>query len=124
LMHDTLEDTKTSPAELKASFGEKVCRLVEEVTDNKSLPKEERKKLQIQHAAMLSPDAVIIKLGDKISNVVDVTNTPPADWSLERREDYLDWAEAVINNCPKVNPALEQHFAEVLKKGRKSLRKA
>lgn len=124
LLHDTLEDTDTSPEELKAEFGEKVCRLVEEVSDDKSLPKELRKKLQIQHAATLSPGAVLIKLGDKISNVVDVTKTPPNDWGPERRKDYLDWAEAVINNCPKVNSALEQHFDEVLKKGRLSLSKA
>jgi (p)ppGpp synthase/HD superfamily hydrolase len=122
LLHDTLEDTETSPEELKATFGEKVCRMVEEVTDNKALSKAERKQRQIQHAAKLSQDAVLIKLGDKISNVIDVTNTPPADWSLKRRKEYLDWSEAVIENCPKVSKALEQHFAEVLKKGRRSLR--
>lgn len=122
LLHDTLEDTKTSSEELEAIFGKKVCQLVEEVTDDKSLPKAERKKRQIKHAATLSPDAVLIKLGDKISNVIDVTNSPPTRWSLERRKDYLDWAAAVIDNCPKVNSALEQHFAEVLKKGRRSLR--
>ena len=122
LLHDTLEDTETTFEELKSTFGKKVCRLVEEVTDDKTLPKDERKKRQIQHAAMLSPNAVLIKLGDKISNVVDVTNTPPTDWSLERRKEYLDWAEAVIDNCPKVNSALEQHFAEVIKKGRRLIR--
>ena len=76
---------------------------------------------QIEHAQELSADAVLIKLGDKISNVIDVTNNPPADWSLERRKEYLDWAEAVINNCPKVNSALERHLAEVLKEGQRSL---
>ena len=124
LLHDTLEDTETTSEELKSAFGKRVCRLVEEVSDNKNLPKEVRKQRQIEHAAMISADAVLIKLGDKISNVKDVTDTPPADWSLERRKEYLDWAEAVIDNCSNVNTALEQHFAEVLRKGRRSLRKA
>ena len=123
-LHDTLEDTETTPEELEANFGKRVRQLVEEVSDDKSLPKDERKQLQIQHAPKLSIDAVLIKLGDKISNIIDVTNTPPTHWTLERRKYYLDWAEAVINNCPKVNTALEQHFAEVLKKGRRTLREA
>jgi guanosine-3',5'-bis(diphosphate) 3'-pyrophosphohydrolase len=120
-LHDTLEDTETTPEELEANFGKRVRLLVEEVTDDKSLPKDERKQMQIQHAPKLSQDAVLIKLGDKISNIIDVTNTPPTHWPLERRKKYLDWAETVIYNCPKVNNALEQHFAEVLEKGRKML---
>lgn len=76
LLHYTLEDTETSPGELKETFGQKVCSLVEEVTDDKALSEAERKQRQIQHAEKLSPDAVLIKLGDKISNVIDVTNTP------------------------------------------------
>ena len=120
-LHDTLEDTDTSPEELEATFGKRVCQLVEEVSDNKSLPKEERKQLQIHHAPKLSQDAVLIKLGDKISNIIDVTNTPPTDWDLEQRKKYLNWAEAVIDKCPKVNSALERYFAEVLKKSRRSL---
>ena len=120
-LHDTLEDTETTPEELEATFGKRVCQLVQEVTDDKTLPKEERKQQQIQHAPKLSPDAVLIKLGDKISNVIDVSNTPPTDWTLERRKEYLDWAEAVIDKCPKVNSALEQRFEDVLKKGRSYL---
>jgi len=123
-LHDTLEDTETTPEELEANFDKRVRQLVEEVSDDKSLPKDERKQMQIQHAPTLSQDAVLIKLGDKISNIIDVTNTPPINWNLERRKKYLDWAEMVIDNCPKVNTALEQHFAEVLKKGRRTLREA
>jgi guanosine-3',5'-bis(diphosphate) 3'-pyrophosphohydrolase len=122
LLHDTLEDTDTTAEELEAAFGKRVCRLVQEVSDDKKLQKKERKQRQIEHAAKLPPDAVLIKLGDKISNVMDVTKNPPADWSLERRKKYLDWAEAVIDNCPKVNSALKRHFAEVLKIGHKALR--
>lgn len=124
LLHDTLEDTDTSVSELDEIFGETVRKYVEEVTDDKSLPKEERKQKQIEHAATLSRGASLIKLGDKISNVSDVSHSPPAGWDTERRKQYLDWAEAVINNCPKVNTALEENFSEVLDNGRNILLRA
>jgi len=118
LLHDTIEDTKTTPEELIENFGERVCHLVQEVTDDKTLPKLERKQRQIDHAKEISGDAALIKLGDKISNVTDITNTPPTDWDSNRRLEYFEWAEKVINNCPKVNEALENHFAEVVRKGK------
>jgi guanosine-3',5'-bis(diphosphate) 3'-pyrophosphohydrolase len=121
ILHDTLEDTDTMPEELKAVFGSRICKLVQEVTDDKKLSKTKRKELQIEHAAHLSPDAVLIKLGDKISNVLDVTHSPPSDWNLQRRKEYLDWAEAVVKKCPRVNGALEAHFARVLEDGRRRL---
>ena len=121
ILHDTLEDTETTPAELEAAFGRRVRTLVEEVSDDKSLPKAERKRRQIDHARDLSRDAVLIKLGDKIANVVDVTHSPPSTWDLARRKDYLDWAAAVVANCAKVNAALESRFAEVLEEGRRKL---
>ena len=119
ILHDTLEDTDTTPEELVQAFGPRVRKLVEEVTDDKDLPKAKRKELQIAHAVQLSPGAVLIKLGDKISNVLDVTHSPPANWNIERRREYLDWAEAVVNNCPRVNSALEAYFARVLEDGRR-----
>ena len=124
LLHDTIEDTETTADDLTAAFGQKVCRLVEEVSDDKSLEKAVRKRLQIEHAPELSPGAVLIKLADKISNVMDLTNSPPVNWDLEQRKEYIDWAEEVINNCPKVNGALEKRFAEVVELGCKALRTA
>jgi (p)ppGpp synthase/HD superfamily hydrolase len=121
ILHDTLEDTDTTPEELEGVFGTRIRKLVEEVTDDKSLPRARRKDLQIDHAYQLSPDAVLIKLGDKISNVLDVTHSPPAKWNIQRRREYLDWAEAVVRNCPKINAALEQHFSHVLAEGRRVL---
>jgi (p)ppGpp synthase/HD superfamily hydrolase len=119
ILHDTLEDTDTTPEELEAAFGIRVRKLVEEVTDDKRLPKAKRKDLQNTHAAQLSLDADLIKLGDKISNVLDVTHSPPAKWNTEGRGEYLDWAERVVNNCPRVNSALEAYFAKVLEEGRR-----
>jgi guanosine-3',5'-bis(diphosphate) 3'-pyrophosphohydrolase len=121
ILHDTLEDTETTPEELEAAFGRRVRKIVEEVTDDKRLPKAERKRLQVEHARSFSAEATLVKLGDKISNVVDVTDSPPTRWNLDRRVEYLDWAEAVVKNCPRVNSALETHFAEVLEDGRRKL---
>ena len=121
LLHDTLEDTKTTPEELIDNFGERVCRLVQEVTDDKTLPMLERKQRQIDYANEISRDAAIIKLGDKIANVTDITNTPPTDWDSNRRLEYFEWAERVINNCPKVNTSLEKYFKDSIQKGREKL---
>ena len=117
LLHDTIEDTKTTPEELEKEFGGKVRQYVEEVTDDKSLPKAERKKKQIEHAKTLSKGAALIKLGDKISNVTDVLDNPPADWNDDQRDEYLNWAKKVIENCPKSNDKLEIHFKELIDDG-------
>ena len=121
LLHDTLEDTETTPEELEDEFGKKVCEYVLDVTDDKTLPKEERKRRQIEHAKKISNGAALIKLGDKISNVTDVINNPPEDWDNNRRKEYLDWAEKVIENCPKVNDKMENKFQEIIKQGREAL---
>ena len=122
LLHDTIEDTETTPEELEAEFGKNVRDYVLEVSDDKNLPKDERKSKQIEHARHLSKGAALIKLGDKISNVTDVMNDPPDDWDIKRRQDYLDWAEKVIENCPKVNDELENRFKEIIKQGREILK--
>ena len=121
LLHDTLEDTETTPEELEAEFGKKVCEYVLDVSDDKTLPKDERKRRQIEHAKQISKGAALIKLGDKISNVTDVINSPPEDWDINRRKEYLDWAEKVIENCPKVNDRMENKFQEIIKQGRETL---
>jgi guanosine-3',5'-bis(diphosphate) 3'-pyrophosphohydrolase len=118
LLHDTVEDTDTTPAELEQAFGPTVRRLVEEVTDDKQLPKAERKRLQIEHAPSLSAGAALIKLGDKIANVADLATAPPRDWPTDRIREYMDWAEKVVRNCPKVNRPLEDHFEKVLREVR------
>jgi GTP diphosphokinase / guanosine-3',5'-bis(diphosphate) 3'-diphosphatase len=122
VLHDTIEDTATTRAELEAAFGPVVCGLVDEVTDDKSLPKAERKRLQIDHAAKLSAGAALIKLADKTANVEDIRLAPPVDWPLERIRAYLDWAEAVVGNLPRVNAPLEARFAEAVAEARRAVR--
>jgi (p)ppGpp synthase/HD superfamily hydrolase len=121
ILHDTLEDTQTTPAELDAIFGPEVREVVAEITDDKQLPKAERKRLQIVHAPQLSTRAKLVKLADKIANVRSIIDTPPAEWSLERKREYLDWSERVVAGCRGSNAALERAFDETLVEGRRLL---
>jgi guanosine-3',5'-bis(diphosphate) 3'-pyrophosphohydrolase len=112
LLHDTVEDTQTTPAELREGFGDKIASIVEEVTDDKDLPKAERKRLQVEHAATISREAKLVKLADKICNVRDMANHPPAKWDLTRRREYFEWAKAVVDRMRGVHPVLERKFDE------------
>lgn len=124
LLHDTVEDTWATPEDIEARFGPRVRALVEAVTDDKSLRSRERKRLQVVHAPGLDPDAKLIKLADKTANVHDVGHDPPASWSLERRRDYLDWTERVVDGCRGTNEALERRYDSELAEARYRVRKA
>lgn len=123
ILHDTIEDTMTTGEEIEAAFGREVRRVVEAVTDDKRLPKAERKQLQIEHAPHLAPQAQLVKLADKISNVRAVTETPPADWSLERRRAYLAWTAQVVAGLRGVNAPLEELYDHWLAQGQARLDK-
>jgi guanosine-3',5'-bis(diphosphate) 3'-pyrophosphohydrolase len=97
LLHDTVEDTATTHEELVDAFGERIARIVAEVTDDKTLPKAERKRLQIEHAPRISRAAQLVKLADKLVNLRDVAERPPAKWDLARRREYFDWARQVVD---------------------------
>jgi (p)ppGpp synthase/HD superfamily hydrolase len=109
-LHDTIEDTQTAIDELRALFGEDIASLVLEVTDDKSLPKQERKRLQIVMTPKKSRRAKLLKIADATSNVRTLTFDPPTDWDSDRMLDYVDWAEQVISHCRGLNPALERAF--------------
>lgn len=118
ILHDTIEDTATTPQEIKENFGEDVLALVLEVTDDKSLPKQVRKQLQVEHAPHKSRSAKLLKLADKISNVSDILQSPPEDWSLQRKREYLLWTEKVAAGLRGVNTNLEGHYDELLAAGK------
>jgi (p)ppGpp synthase/HD superfamily hydrolase len=109
-LHDTIEDTATNHEDLVRRFGEDVAALVMEATDDKSLPKEERKNLQEIHAASRSPRAKILKIADKLSNVREILTDPPADWDVVRRRDYIEWAVRVVAGLRGGAPLLEKEF--------------
>lgn len=121
LLHDTIEDTQTTSKEIIALFGEKVCGYVLEVTDDKNLPKAERKQLQIEHAPHLSNGAKTIKLADKISNIKDIMNSPPADWTVQRQLEYIVWGENVVAGLRGANELLEKHFDDLIEKAKRKI---
>jgi (p)ppGpp synthase/HD superfamily hydrolase len=112
VLHDTIEDTGLTYAELEAQFGLDVADLVAEVTDDKQLPSSERKKLQVEHAGRISTRAKLLKLADKTSNLRSIANSPPSDWSGERKQQYLNWARKVATGLRGVNVWLEGQFDE------------
>ena len=121
ILHDTIEDTATSPEEIGMLFGEAVLALVLEVTDDKSLPKEVRKQHQIETAPHKSRSAKLLKLADKVCNVRDLIDSPPEDWSRERKQEYLLWTEMVVAGLRGVNLGLESHYDELLARGKQSM---
>lgn len=121
ILHDTVEDTETTIEELEKEFGSRVAGIVGEVTDDKTLSKAERKRLQIEHARHISKEGALVKIADKISNVQDVTHSPPKGWDDKRRLEYLDWAEQVVKSCPVVNASLSDQFDDVLCNGKARL---
>jgi (p)ppGpp synthase/HD superfamily hydrolase len=109
-LHDTVEDTGVTLQELEQRFGKDVAALVAEVTDDKSLPKETRKQLQVEHTPEKSPRAQTLKLADKISNLRAVVASPPVGWSLERKRQYFEWARQVISGISSPNEYLKSEF--------------
>jgi guanosine-3',5'-bis(diphosphate) 3'-pyrophosphohydrolase len=110
LLHDTIEDTQTTGEEIAAAFGPEAAAVVLEVTDDKRLSKDERKRHQVLHAAKISERAKLVKLADKICNLRDLSSSPPADWPLQRRREYFEWAHAVVAHLRGASPPLAALF--------------
>lgn len=121
VLHDTIEDTDTTAGELERHFGAEVRDLVLELTDDTSLPKEERKRLQIVNAPHASPKAKLIKLADKTANLEDLLALPPVGWSTQRKREYYDWSEKVVTHLRGTNQTLEARYHRALTQGRASL---
>jgi (p)ppGpp synthase/HD superfamily hydrolase len=113
LLHDTIEDVGVSREEIAQRFGEDVASLVAEVTDDKSLPKETRKALQIENAAKKSPRAQSLSAADKIANVRSIATSPPANWTFERRVEYVRWARQVVGRYGQLNPTIAAAFQQL-----------
>jgi len=122
VLHDTVEDTATLPAELASVFNADIADLVAEVTDDKRLSKQERKRKQVEHAAAKSARAKILKLADKISNLRSLTKSPPTDWNRQRKREYLDWAIEVAKGLRGSNAWLEARFDEAAKQLARTLK--
>jgi (p)ppGpp synthase/HD superfamily hydrolase len=121
LLHDAIEDQEVSREMIEQEFGRAVADLVEELTDNKKLPKDERKRKQVETAPLKSDNAKRIKLADKISNVRGITFSPPTDWSVKRRLEYILWAKDVVAGLRGVSVRLEKQFDQTTVEAERSL---
>ena len=110
ILHDTIEDTETTAEELRARFGPRITAIVLEVTDDTSLSSQVRKQRQIEYAPRASREAKLVKLADKICNLRDILASPPANWGVQRKRAYFDWAQQVIAGVRGVHPGLESIF--------------
>ena len=118
LLHDVIEDTETTEEELLAHFGKEVTAIVKEVTDDKSQPKDVRKRLQVQQAPFASHEAKLVKLADKICNLRDMISSPPTGWDLKRRQEYFAWAQAVVLGIRGTNSKMEKVFDQLMEQGK------
>lgn len=121
ILHDTVEDTEATAEDIGELFGPTIRDLVLECTDDKSLPKEERKRLQVVNAPHKSQQAKCIKMADKISNIRDIIESPPAFWTIERMQEYLNWGEKVVAGLRGANKPLEELFDKTLATARLSV---
>ena len=124
LLHDAVEDCEISPGTIEAEFGADVRALVMAVTDDKALPKAVRKQLQIDHAAEAAPRVKLLKLADKTSNLRALAASPPANWPVERRLEYVAWARAVVAGVRGTHAGLEALFDAAAKEAERAARVA
>ncbi|XP_008158257.2 guanosine-3',5'-bis(diphosphate) 3'-pyrophosphohydrolase MESH1 [Eptesicus fuscus] len=115
LLHDTVEDTDATLEEVELRFGAQVRRLVEEVTDDKTLPKPERKRLQVERAPHSSPGAKLVKLADKLYNLRDLNRCTPKGWSEHRVQEYFEWAAQVVRGLQGTSPRLEEALQQLFR---------
>jgi GTP diphosphokinase / guanosine-3',5'-bis(diphosphate) 3'-diphosphatase len=121
ILHDVMEDTDTARQELEKEFGAEIGSIVQELTDDKQLPKALRKRRQLENAPHLTLRARQVRIADKISNLTDIIHSPPARWPLERRKEYIEWAGNVVDALRGTNPTLEQCFDRLLAEARETL---
>ena len=117
LLHDTIEDTGTGKAEILSVFGPNVLNYVLEVTDDKALPKAERKRMQVKHAHSLSEGATLIKLADRISNLRSIAAEAPKGWTVDRQLEYFNWSWEVFEQLPETRSPLKGLFRKTFEEG-------
>jgi guanosine-3',5'-bis(diphosphate) 3'-pyrophosphohydrolase len=120
VLHDTLEDTETSYEELVREFGKTVADIVQECTDDTSLTREERKRLQAENIGHKSDKAKMLKIADKTSNLNSTLEKPPLSWDNARKMEYLTSAKLVVDQCRGINVGLEKGFDAAYQRGLKA----
>ncbi|CAG8810220.1 16241_t:CDS:2, partial [Cetraspora pellucida] len=117
ILHDTVEDTETTFEEIESKFGNEVRKIVEEVTDDKSLQTAERKRLQIEHTPHISDKAKLVKLADKLYNLRDMQRSVPVNWSKDRVQEYFVWSKKVTDGAKGINQLLDDQLEDLYQNG-------
>jgi GTP diphosphokinase / guanosine-3',5'-bis(diphosphate) 3'-diphosphatase len=110
VLHDVIEDTHATTTQLEQRYSKRISRIVEELTDDKHLGKTERKLMQVENAHLLTPEARLIRISDKICNVHDMHLAPPKNWHITERLNYVTWALSVVDQIRGTHDALEKAF--------------
>ena len=121
ILHDTLEDTETTPAELAEHFGAEVRDLVLEVTEDPALPRGGRKDREREHALALSPRARLVRLADKAHNLFSLIDHPPLIWDPAKQSRYAEWCGVMGETLAGTNPAIEAFLRESLARARRAI---
>lgn len=119
-LHDTVEDTAVTLDDLVQRFGLEVAGVVAEVTDDKTIPRDERKRHSVLTIASKSRRAQYLKVADQASNIRALVTTPPTGWTLERQVTYVDWGVAIVERVVERHPHLEEFFWSAVKDARAS----
>ena len=114
VLHDTLENTQTTDAEIAGLLNSSVADLVLEVTNDNRLPWAERRQAQIDKSLQLSHGARLIKLANICCVLSELLMRPPADWPLQRKRDYFDWAECVVARLDGTDRRLQTRAESLL----------
>ncbi|CAI2293757.1 unnamed protein product [Caenorhabditis sp. 36 PRJEB53466] len=114
VLHDVVEDTKTTLEEIRELFGEEVTEVVEQCTDDKTLAKAERKRLQAENYGKHTHRAKLVHLADKLYNLRDLERKAPIGWDKKRVNEYFKWSREVIGQMKGTNEALEYALDDVI----------
>lgn len=109
LFHDLIEDTSTFPSEIQEKFNKKILRIVNEVTK----PNDMDKKLWLNSFDMVSDEAKILKMADRIDNLIDINQM---SWTIEKKKEYLNHATIILNKCGNAHEGLSNALRKKIKK--------
>jgi hypothetical protein len=122
LLHDVLEDTGICYDELAAAFGERVAGIVQENSDDMTLPKPERQRVRLAGISKKSREARLVKFADIISNLRAIAVSPPAGWSNDRRLGYLDSCRNLVDAGRGSNAEIERIFDDTTRAAEQAIR--
>lgn len=111
LLHDVIEDTDFGYEDLKIRFGQAVAEGVLALTKNEGLPKDDRMLDSLSRIQKQSQEIWLVKLADRITNLAE----PPAYWSIEKRQKYLEEAEKIHAALYQASPFLSKRMKRRMK---------